>query len=447
MYLDYFGLKEAPFRITPNTEFWYAGGQRGEMLAALLYAIGEGEGIIKVVGEVGSGKTMLCRKLLAQLPNPVDSVYLGNPTLSPDDMLAAILADLGIDQPADSRQARLAQLNTALLARHEAGRRVVVFVEEAQGIALDNLEFLRLLTNLETATDKLLQIVLFGQPELDVQLADPRIRQLKDRITLSLKLSPLTEQEVSDYLRSRLSVAGYHGPDLFSAALIARMTQLSGGLSRRINVLADKSLLAAYAGQTHTLTLEHLQAAAGDAEMPARAARFSLARLGALPAMPRWAWLGMGLAAALGLTAFVAWHAMPLAPTPPVAAQAQVPSPAARAIATPPPAPAVNVSELARQTQRWLGAAAPGTHVIQIASTKEAGQAAVLLEGFDRIKLKPLRVLHGLSQGSPAWMILAGEFPDRETAMAALHSLPAGMNGAPFLRTVGKMRTVVLPTG
>ena len=191
MYFDYFGLKEAPFRITPNTEYWYAGGQRGEMLAALLYAIGQGEGIIKVVGEVGSGKTMLCRKLVAQLPDSVDSVYLGNPTLAPDDMLAAILADLGIDAPEIGRQARLAQLNATLLARHEAGRRVVVFVEEAQGIALDNLEFLRLLTNLETATDKLLQIVLFGQPELDVHLADPRIRQLKDRITLSLNLSPL----------------------------------------------------------------------------------------------------------------------------------------------------------------------------------------------------------------------------------------------------------------
>ncbi|HSW52880.1 MAG TPA: AAA family ATPase, partial [Sulfuricaulis sp.] len=238
MYLDYFGLKEAPFRITPNTEYWYAGGQRGEMLAALLYAIGQGEGIIKVVGEVGSGKTMLCRKLVAQLPDSVDSVYLGNPTLSPDDMLAAILADLGIEAPERGRQARLAQLNTTLLARHEAGRRVVVFVEEAQGIALDHLEFLRLLTNLETATDKLLQIVLFGQPELDLHLAEPRIRQLKDRITLSLNLSPLSEAEVADYLRARLAVAGYRGPDLFSPPLIARMAQLSGGLSRRINVLA-----------------------------------------------------------------------------------------------------------------------------------------------------------------------------------------------------------------
>ncbi|MDZ7596356.1 MAG: AAA family ATPase [Thiobacillus sp.] len=430
MYLDYFGLKEAPFRITPNTGYWYAGGQRGEMLAALLYAIGQGEGIIKVVGEVGSGKTMLCRKLVAQLPDSVDSVYLGNPTLSPDDMLAAILADLGIEAPESGRQARLAQLNTALLARHEAGRRVVVFVEEAQGIALDNLEFLRLLTNLETATDKLLQIVLFGQPELDTLLADPRIRQLKDRITLSLNLSPLAETEVAAYLRARLAVAGYRGPDLFPASLITRMAQLSGGLSRRINVLADKTLLAAYAGQTHTLTLAHLDAAAGDAEMRSPAP--------ARPALHRWAWLSAGLAAVLGLLAFIAWQALSLDASPPAAAAMAVHSPA--------PA-SVDVADLARQTQRWLATAAPDTHVIQLASAKEAAQAAVLLGSLDADTPQPVRVLYGLRHGAPAWMILAGEFADRDTAMAALRTQPAAAADTPFLRTVGKMRAVALPTG
>ncbi len=306
MYFDFFGLKEAPFRITPNTEYWHAGGQRGEMLAALLYAIGQGEGIIKVVGEIGSGKTMLCRKLAAQLPDSVDSVYLGNPTLGPDDMLAAILADLG-EPPASGRHARLAQLNAVLLARHAAGRRVVVFAEEAQGIALDHLEFLRLLTNLETATDKLLQIVLFGQPELDALLADPRIRQLKDRITVSLNLPPLAPADVADYLRARLAVAGYRGPDLFPPPLIERIAQLSGGLSRRINVLADKTLLAAYAGQTHTLTLAHLDAAAGDADVQPRPVT--------RPAGGRWAWLTAGLVAGLGLLAFVAWQALSLPPS------------------------------------------------------------------------------------------------------------------------------------
>ncbi len=445
MYLDYFGLKEAPFRITPNTEYWYAGGQRGEMLAALLYAIGQGEGIIKVVGEVGSGKTMLCRKLVTHLPDNVDSVYLGNPTLSPDDMLAAILADLGIDSPENGRQARLAQLNTALLARHGAGRRVVVFVEEAQGIALDNLEFLRLLTNLETATDKLLQIVLFGQPELDALLADSRIRQLKDRITLSLNLSPLTALEVAAYLSARLAVAGYRGPDLFSAPLITRMTQLSGGLSRRINVLADKTLLAAYAGQTHTLTLAHLDAAAGDAEMRAAPPRRPAQR----PAWPHWAWLGAGLTATLGLFAFVALQALSPPPTDfPAARSAGITlAPVASSTATPSVSTAEQMAGRARQTERWLAVAAPETHVIQMASAKEATQAAVLLGSFDAATPQPMRVLHGLSRGTPAWMILAGEYPNRDAAMAALRTLPATSAGTPFLRTVGKMRTVVLPSG
>ncbi len=427
MYFDYFGLKEAPFRITPNTEYWHAGGQRGELLAALLYAIGQGEGIIKVVGEVGSGKTMLCRKLAAQLPDHIDSAYLGNPTLGPDDMVATILADLG-EVPASGRQARLAQLNSVLLARHAAGRRVVVFVEEAQGIALDNLEFLRLLTNLETATDKLLQIVLFGQPELDALLADPRIRQLKDRITVSLSLPPLAEAEVAAYLRARLTVAGYRGPDLFPPKLISRIAQLSGGLSRRINVLADKTLLAAYAGQTHTLTLAHLNAAADDAGMG------SAPRAG----QRHWAWLTAGLIAVLGLLALVAWQALTQPSATPTTGQA------AR---HPPVSAAAQLAEMAAQTQRWLAATPPATFVIQVASAKEAAEAAVLLGSLDPATPRPLRVLRGLSQGEPAWMILAGEFANRDAAMTALRKLPAPPAGAPFLRTVGRMRTLVLPTG
>ena len=438
MYFDFFGLQEAPFRITPNTEYWHDGGQRGDVLAALLYAIGQGEGIVKVVGEVGSGKTMLCRKLVAQLPDTLDSVYLGNPTLDADDMLAAILADLGVADPAASRQARLAQLNAILLERHAAGRRVVVFVEEAQGIPLDNLEFLRLLTNLETATDKLLQIVLFGQPELDVQLAEPRIRQLKDRITVSLSLSPLTEVEVGVYLRARLAVAGYRGPDLFPPAVVAAIHRQSGGLSRRINVLADKTLLAAYAGQTHTLTLAHVEAAAGDAELAPSAPAPSR--------RTRWLWPAIGLSAALALAGLVIWLTLTRASgpvTPPATAVAPPPAPSQdRATAIPAPA----LTDQARETAAWLATAPAGTHVIQLAAAKDAAGAAVLLGSLAQGLPQPLRVLHGLSQGQPAWMLLAGEFPDRASAVAALRKLPESAAGKPFLRTVGKMRTVVLAT-
>lgn len=438
MYFDFFGLKEAPFRITPNTEYWHDGGQRGDTLAALRYAIAQGEGIVKVVGEVGSGKTMLCRILAASLPDTVDSVYLGNPTLDADDMLAAILADLGIADPAPTRQARLAQLNTLLLERHAAGRHVVVFVEEAQGIPLDNLEFLRLLTNLETATDKLLQIVLFGQPELDAQLAEPRIRQLKDRITVSLGLSPLSEAEVGTYLRARLAVAGYRGPDLFPPAVVAAIHRQSGGLSRRINVLADKTLLAAYAGQTHSLTPAHVEAAASDAELAPSAPAPSR--------RTRWLWPAIGLSAALALAGLVIWLTLTRASGPvasPAAAVAPPPAPSQdRTTAISAPALAVQ----ARETAAWLATAPAGTHVIQLAAAKDAAAAAVLLESLAQGLPQPLRVLHGLSQGQPAWMLLAGEFPDRASAVAALRKLPESAAGKPFLRTVGKMRTVVLAT-
>lgn len=438
MYLDFFGLKEAPFRITPNTEYWYAGGQRGEILAALGYAIGQGEGIIKVVGEVGSGKTMLCRMLVAKLASPIDSVYLGNPTLAPDEMLAAILADLGVATPAEGRQARLAQLNQLLLERHQAGRRVVVFVEEAQGISLENLEFLRLLTNLETATDKLLQIVLFGQPELDSLLADSRIRQLKDRITLSLNLSPLNEKEVADYLRARLTVAGYRGPDLFPAPLVARMTHLSGGLSRRINVLADKTLLAAYTDQTHNLDRRHLEAAARDAEPAPRVTP-------APRKLRRWGWVIAGLAAGGGLLAFVSWQAIGVTTQPELVHTAPAPLRL-------PPQPLIDsepdAALLARQTRRWLTETPPQTYVIQLAAAKDAPATTVLLRELSaHSPPEPLRVLHGLRRGEVAWMILAGEFPDRQTAMRALQKWSNPGADTAFLRTVGKLRAVVLPSG
>jgi type II secretory pathway predicted ATPase ExeA len=298
MYLHYFGLKDAPFRITPDTGFWFAGAQRGEILEALGHALAHGEGLTKIVGEVGSGKTMLLRMLMTRLPAGVDGVYLANPTLSADEMLAALLTDLGEKPKARAtRQTMLDKLNRHLLEKHAQGRRVAVFVEEAQAMSLDTLEFLRLLTNLETARDKLLQIVLFGQPELDDLLSVPRMRQIKDRITLNIHLAPLPADIVPHYLRARLEVAGYRGPDLFNARVAQAIARYSGGLTRRINILADKTLLAAYGAQTHNLSVAHVEAAARDSELAPRKKRL----------LPDWKWITTGLAAALGLLAFTSW--------------------------------------------------------------------------------------------------------------------------------------------
>ena len=267
MYYSHFGLDQPPFRITPNTEFFYSGGNRGPILEALIYAIGQGEGIIKVTGEVGSGKTMLCNMLQSRLPENVETAYLANPSVSPEEILYAIALELQLKPPRDAGQLETMQIiHDYLLDRHAQHKQVVMFVEESQSMPIATLEEIRLLSNLETANSKLLQIVLFGQPELEDNLRQPQIRQLRERITHSFRLSPLKPEEVRDYLNFRLRAAGYRGPDLFSPSIIGAMTKASDGLTRRINLIADKALLAAFSENTHTVKLKHIKAAVRDSE-------------------------------------------------------------------------------------------------------------------------------------------------------------------------------------
>ena len=267
MYYEHFGLTEAPFRITPNTDFFFGGGNRGPILEALIYAITQGEGIVKVTGEVGSGKTMLCSMLQTRLPAHVETVYLANPSVSPAEILHAIAFELNLPiTPAAPRLLVMHALQDHLLKRHAEGKRVVLFVEESQGMPIATLEEIRLLSNLETKSDKLLQIVLFGQPELDDNLRQTQIRQLKERITHSFRLEPLTAPEAREYLMFRLRAAGYRGPDLFSDGVVREIMRISGGLTRRINLIADKALLAAFSENTHTIRQKHIDAAVRDSE-------------------------------------------------------------------------------------------------------------------------------------------------------------------------------------
>src|SRR5262245_46585978 len=279
MYYAFFGLKQPPFKITPDTDFFFEGGNRCAVLEALIYAVTHGEGIVKVTGEVGSGKTMLCRVLQARLPKSVDVVYLANPSVSPEEILHAIAFELQLPIAPDAgRLVVMHALNEYLLARHAEGRQVVIFVEESQSMPLATLEEIRLLSNLETKQHKLLQIVLFGQPELDENLSRTEIRQLRERITHSFSLGPLKAEEVRAYLTFRLRAAGYHGPDLFSPSIIRYMTQATGGLTRRLNIVADKALLAAFAENTHNLSLKHVRAAVQDSEFSGSASRRSNGR-------------------------------------------------------------------------------------------------------------------------------------------------------------------------
>jgi MSHA biogenesis protein MshM len=305
VYLEYFSLKRHPFRITPDPTLFCPGGGRGEVLDALIYAITSGEGIVKVVGEVGSGKTMLCRILEERLPPSVEIVYLANPKLSPSDILYAIAFELKLPvQPGIERLAVMQYLQAYLLSQHAANRSVVVFIEEAQGMPVETLEEIRLLSNLETHRHKLLQIVLFGQPELDKNLRQRNIRQLKERITHSFHLLPLTTTEVSEYMRFRLQAAGCGKSGVFSSGAERLIAKVSCGLIRRINILADKAMLAAYAdssaraasGSSRAMvSSRHVRAAVRDSEfrLPLYRARWfsglALALLTGIVVLA-WAW-------------------------------------------------------------------------------------------------------------------------------------------------------------
>ncbi|MDX1374810.1 MAG: AAA family ATPase [Burkholderiales bacterium] len=324
MYLDHFGLDEQPFRITPHTDFFFDGADRGTTLEGLLYAIQYDEGIVKVVGEVGSGKTMLCRMLMERLPENVETIYLANPSLTRDEILRAIADDLKIEVTGDSARVLMRELQDHLIASHASGRRVVILIDEAHAMPEDSLEQVRLLSNLETSRHKLLQIVLFGQPELDQMLAATSMRQLRDRITHSFRMRPLTEDEVSRYVTFRLRAAGYRGPDLFTRKAVSLLTRASDGLTRRINILADKALLSAFATDTHAVDEKHVQRAIADSELPAIAsARRPLAYVAA----------ALVLGAAIGV--FIQWALTnkspePLAIPPPSARDAPSATPPAR---------------------------------------------------------------------------------------------------------------------
>jgi len=267
MYLEHFGLQRLPFKITPDTSMFYSGNKRGAALEALKYAIVSGEGIIKVVGEVGSGKTMLCRMLEVELGDDIEVVYIANPSLSPENILHVIAFELKLTITSESSKLEVMQkLQNYLLEKHANNKQVVVFVEEAQSMPIETLEEIRLLSNLETNNDKLLQMVLFGQPELDEKLRHNSIRQLKERITQNFYLEPFPVQDVYNYLNFRMHAVGYRGPDIFSPEMAKNIKRKSNGLTRRINILADKALLAAFSDDGHSIKARHISMAAKDSD-------------------------------------------------------------------------------------------------------------------------------------------------------------------------------------
>ena len=268
MYLEHFGLREMPFSLTPDTDFFYRYGAWQEALDVLIVALRGGEGFIKISGEVGTGKTLLCRKLLTSVgEDEFVTAWLPNPCLTPAALRMALADELGIRYPRNQGQHRLlTRINEALIDINASGRRVVVLLDEAQALPGDTLEALRLLTNLETEKSKLLQVVLFGQPELDERLARPGLRQLRQRIGFSHRLRTIDRDGLPGYLAHRLRVAGYHGKPLFLTQVQAALFAASHGVPRLINILAHKSLMAAFGRGLSTVDGDCVALACRDTE-------------------------------------------------------------------------------------------------------------------------------------------------------------------------------------
>jgi len=485
MYLEHYGLTEAPFRITPNTDFFFDGANRGATLDALIYAITHDEGIVKISGEVGSGKTMLCRVLMERLPAHVKTVYLATPSLSREDILYAIADELAIEIPAGRANAILRVLQEHLIDLYSRGHQIVVLIDEAHAMPVETLEEIRLLSNLESNHHMLLQLVLFGQPELNAVLARPDMRQLKERITHNFALEPMVREDIAGYIDFRMRAAGYHGPKIFNAAAVRLVTGASMGLTRRINIIADKSLLAAFAENTHQITPKHIRAAIRDAEFgDFRPKRWRL-----------WAGLAAAFLAIVGVLLFalrgsdprtpekpgtaspslpeVAAPPAPVGTTPqaprapatvlnspakPASPVAAVKSPATSPAALPvKPAGAVPeqsadpVAKLEEQSraryaagQLWLKSAANDHWFIQLVGSDINQVNAIesfVARAAEQIGVDQLRIYVTSFKGVQRVGVIYGDYVSRDAALAAIQQLPASFRAlSPYPRLVKHLR-------
>lgn len=466
LYLEHFGLKEPPFRITPHTDFFFDGADRGATLEALLYATLHEEGIVKVVGEVGSGKTMLCRVLMERLPTHVETVYLANPSYRPEEILAAVAEELGIEFARDRVTGALHALQDRLIQSYGLGRRTVILIDEAHAMPEDTLEQVRLLSNLETSRHKLLQIVLFGQPELDEVLSLDSMRQLRDRITHGFRMRPLTEAEVRTYLDFRMRAAGYRGPEVFAPQGVARIARASGGLTRRVNLLADKALLAAFSEGTHAIGAKQARIAVADSEFAPRRR----------PAPRTLAALGVAALAGVILGGGLFWLLEPPAPAPaetaPAAATAAA-APASAPAPTPPTAtvtPAPPPSWLNREARGRMAGYAPGRNAL-LGARLEATMSTLdrapddhyalelyisdnndparverfLARAQQFVPIENVHIVPLLSGGRYRIWALYGVYPGREVAAQAAKELPERYRRAfPLVpRTFAELRRVL----
>lgn len=341
MYAPFFGLQHPPFSIAPDPRYLFMSERHREALAHLLYGLDAGGGFVLLTGEVGAGKTTVCRCFLEQIPEHCNVAYIFNPKLTVGELLRSICDEFGVPhQPAvpglETVKDCIDPLNASLLAAHASGRNNVLIIDEAQNLEADVLEQLRLLTNLETSERKLLQIILIGQPELRSMVARPSLEQLAQRVIARFHLGALSPQETQQYIAHRLAIAGLHGPVPFSRRALKRVHTLSRGIPRRINLLCDRALLGAYAAGVREVSAAIVERAAREV-FGAPVSGATAERRG-LAGMPRWAVAGVGGVAGAAIVAAAAWTlgVRPSQPSPgtaqagrPVAAVPQRPASAA----------------------------------------------------------------------------------------------------------------------
>ena len=473
MYNAHFALQGTPFRNTPDTAQFFPGSNRGAILHALTFAIDHGEGLITVIGEVGSGKTMLCRMLARAVAPEVQLIYLPNPMLSPEQAIRAIVGELGIRLgPRIDPVTAFEKLNTHLLELHQQGRRAVLLVEEAQAMPRETLEQIRLLGNLETQHAKLLQVILFAQPELEETLSKREMRQLRDRISHAFTLAPLSLNEIRDYLQFRLAPSNGTVESLFSARAVKAIYNQSRGMIRRVNLLADKGLLAAYARGVLQVDRADIRLAARDNTLGCvtwrRRIRMWLAAnaLLAVTIFPVYSMLpsnsiSSDAASALSdqpvdantkiaeehVTApdyttsdFKAGRVNPVA-TIDTSNEAHISNPMKTTLTD------LTAARLAA-TQNWLSSVDPSRYTLQLMTSfitrphQLSGLEQLLQRDSIRAHADRLFLLPGRIGAEVVYVLSFAEFPDYHAAQQAIDDIPQEFSQfKPLIRTVASLRT------
>ncbi|UGQ47511.1 AAA family ATPase [Massilia endophytica] len=413
MYTQFFNLKQSPFSIAPDPRYLFMSERHREALAHLLYGVGSGGGFVLLTGEIGAGKTTVCRCFMEQIPENCRLAYIFNPKLTVEELLLTICGEFGIELPpqgagAVSVKGYVDAINRYLLESHAAGKNNVLIIDEAQNLSAEVLEQLRLLTNLETSERKLLQIILIGQPELREMLARPELEQLAQRVIARYHLGSLTVEETGHYIAHRLAVAGASGVAPFPPNVVAQIHQLTKGVPRRINLLCDRALLGAYVENRQTVNRTIVRKAADEVFAGERSAPSARRR--------QWQFVAAGVLAGAVLTGAAAWQLMPRSHAPAVAAAAKAPASApAAALASPaaaaaPPAVAAAGSDAALHelAALWGVTLAPGESCA--AAARQNLRCLLVKGGIDELRSldRPAMLKLRDNPAQPTYAVLTG---------------------------------------